>query len=310
VYTPHGGSLHYGWLSPVGFLYLAAERLLMARTDLVLCESRYAQATLRAKVGTARALCRVVHNGLTRAEFAAAAPAPDATDLLFVGELRTLKGLDVLIAALARIARQGRQASATIVGEGPDRDALHAQVRESKLDAAIQFTGALPAREAFARGRLLVVPSRAESLPYIVLEAAAAGVPMIATDVGGIPEIFGADAANLVPPGDADALACAILAAWAEPARVRALTERLRQRVATHFSADAMTDAVLAAYRDAIAARQGLTNDESRRAPIVPEQGLGSATLPDIAPEQVGISPPQPSFEAPRATLTRPPASE
>ena len=76
----------------------------------------------------------------------------------------------------------------------------------------------MPARAAFARGQLLVVPSRAESLPYIVLEAAAATVPMIVTNVGGIPEIFGADAATLMPPGDAAALARAIRAGLSEPA--------------------------------------------------------------------------------------------
>ena len=68
-----------------------------------------------------------------------------------------------------------------------------------------------PARDAFAMGRLMVVASRAESLPYVVLEAAAAGVPMIATRVGGIPEIFGPTAEPaLVAPGDPHALADAI----------------------------------------------------------------------------------------------------
>jgi glycosyltransferase involved in cell wall biosynthesis len=254
VYTPHGGSLHYRWLSPVGLFYLAAERLLMRRTDLILFESAYGRDTFRAKIGIPRALTRVVHNGVTPAEFVAVVPEPDATDLLFVGELRVLKGVDVLIDALALHARQGRTITATIVGEGPDRAAFERQVAALKLGDAVRFVGAMPARAAFARGQLLVVPSRAESLPYIVLEAAAATMPMIATNVGGIPEIFGPDAAGLVAPGDAVALAAAIGAAVAEPAVARASAWRLRMRVSANFSADVMTDAVLAAYREALSA--------------------------------------------------------
>ena len=68
----------------------------------------------------------------------------------------------------------------------------------------------MPTREAFAGARAIVVPSRAESMPYVVLEAIAAGMPIIATRVGGIPEIFGPAADELVAPGDAAALARAI----------------------------------------------------------------------------------------------------
>ena len=150
---------------------------------------------------------RVVHNGVADAEFLPVKPAPDATDLVFVGELRKLKGVDVLIEAIARLARDGRNVTATIVGDGADRGAFEAAVAAHKLGAAVRFVGAKPARAAFALGRMLVVPSRAESLPYIVLEAAAAGLPIIATNVGGIPEIFGPDAGDLVPPGDPAALA-------------------------------------------------------------------------------------------------------
>jgi glycosyltransferase involved in cell wall biosynthesis len=257
VYTPHGGSLHYRWSSPVGLMYLAAERLLMRRTDLMLFESEYGRDAFRAKIGAPAALVRVVHNGVTPAEFEPVEPEAQATDLVFVGELRALKGIDVLIEAIARLARDWRPVSATIVGEGPDRAVLEAKVAARRLGDAVRFVGALPARTAFARGHILVVPSRAESLPYIVLEAAAATVPMIATNVGGIPEIFGADAQNLIPAGDAAALARAIQEALAQPAIARAAAWRLRMRVSASFSANVMTEAVLAAYREALATRHG-----------------------------------------------------
>jgi len=117
--------------------------------------------------------------------------------------------------------------------------------------------GAMPARAAFARGQVLVVPSRAESLPYIVLEAAAAGLPLIATHVGGIPEIFGPDAVDLVAPGDPAALARAIDAALDDPQRLRAGALRLQQRVRAAFSVEAMADAILAAYHEIRARRHG-----------------------------------------------------
>jgi glycosyltransferase involved in cell wall biosynthesis len=253
VYTPHGGSLHYRWLSPIGFPSLAAERALLRRTDLMLFESAYGRDTFRAKIGTPT-MARVVHNGLNAGEFTAITPKPDATDLVFIGELRTLKGVDVLLDAIAQVAREWRAVNATIVGEGPDEAAFRAKVDALKLGAAVRFVGALPAPTGFGLGRLLVVPSRAESLPYIVLEAGAATVPMIVTDVGGIKEIFGPDAGRLLPPGDAPALARAIVAALSEPAATHAAATRLSRRIAEHFSADAMTDAVLAAYGDALAA--------------------------------------------------------
>jgi glycosyltransferase involved in cell wall biosynthesis len=255
VYTPHGGSLHYGWGSPAGFVYLASEWLLMRRTDLFLFESAYGRDVFRAKIGEPGARARVVHNGVTKAEFAPVAADARATDLVFVGELRILKGVDVLIEALARLAGDGRVVTATIVGDGPDRAAFEAAAR--RLGPAVRFAGAKPARAAFALGRLLVVPSRAESLPYIVLEAAAAGIPLLATRVGGIPEILGPDAGDLVPPGDPAALARAIGAAVDHPAIARAAALRLQARVGAAFSADVMTTGVLAGYADALARRQG-----------------------------------------------------
>jgi glycosyltransferase involved in cell wall biosynthesis len=250
VYTPHGGSLHYDRRSPVGMMYLALERVLMARTELFLFESRFGRDAFAAKIGAPRSLTRVAHNGVTAEEFAEVVPRADATDLVFVGELRVLKGVDVLLDALASLARDGRALGATIVGDGPDAAAFRAQAERLGL-SAVRFAGPMPARAAFALGRCLVVPSRAESLPYIVLEAAAAGIPLIATNVGGIPEIFGPQADRLVPPADVPALARAIAVTTGDIAATGNQALTLRARVQAEFSADAMTDAVLSAYMEA-----------------------------------------------------------
>jgi len=94
----------------------------------------------------------------------------------------------------------------------------------------------------------MAVPSRSESLPYIVLEAAGAGLPLTATRVGGIPEIFGAGSSRLVPPEDAPALAAALAAMLDNPTESRAAAEALRSRVHAQFSVDSMVDQVLEAY--------------------------------------------------------------
>src|SRR5882724_3257771 len=262
AYTPHGGSLHFHWGSPTGLVYLNAERALMSRTELFLFESAYGRDVFKAKIGEPPNLVRVVHNGVTDNEFQPIVVSQGATDLLFIGELRLLKGVDVLIAAIKQLAQEGRsiegrKVTATIVGIGPDRAQFEREVAKHGLGERVQFVGAKPARQAFTLGRLLIVPSRAESLPYIVLEAAAAGVPMIATQVGGIPEIFGPDAGALVAPGDPAALAQAIGQAMQDRGARHSASLRLKTRLRALFSADAMTDAILAAYREALADNSG-----------------------------------------------------
>lgn len=250
AYTPHGGSLHYRLGSPIGAFYLALEKILARRTDLFVFESAYGRDTFSAKVGAPRAAVRVVHNGVGPEDFEPVQPLADAADLLFVGELRMLKGVDVLIEAVAILARAGAPRTLTIVGDGPDRARFEAQRSSHGLDAWVRFTGALPARDAFARGQTLVVPSRAESLPYIVLEAAAAGMPIIATAVGGIPEIFGSPE-GLVSPGDPAGLADAIARVSQNPGERAAHAARLRERVRAHFSVARMANQVLEAYGQA-----------------------------------------------------------
>jgi glycosyltransferase involved in cell wall biosynthesis len=255
AYTPHGGSLVYSPGTLQGGFYRTLERILNTRTDLFLFESTYIADLFRTVIGKPHALVRVVRNGISEAEFETIAPRPDATDIVCVGELRPVKAMDVLIEAIAIMARSGRKVTATIAGEGPDSQKLRAQAKELGVDEQLRFIGHCPARKAFAMGRMLVMPSRAESLPYVALEAVAAGLPIIATDVGGVHEIFGPQSAQLIPPDDVGALIGAIAAAISTPEAIRRLAENLRIRVRSEFSLSTMVECNLAAYRDAIAAR-------------------------------------------------------
>jgi glycosyltransferase involved in cell wall biosynthesis len=252
AYTPHGGSLLFGHDTLAGKFYLASEKLLMLRGDLFLFESAYSAEVFRRKIGTPSGMVRVVHNGVSREEFEPIAAQADASDLVFMGEFRPVKGIDVLIDAIAQLQRGGRTVTATLVGDGPDREALRAQVERLGLANTVHLRPAMPAREAQTLGRIMVIPSRAESLPYVVLEAAAAGLPLITTKVGGIPEIYGPLSDSLVPPEDVAALARAIANDLDHPDTTADIARQLRERVAASFSADTMVNGVLDAYQAAL----------------------------------------------------------
>jgi glycosyltransferase involved in cell wall biosynthesis len=248
AYTPHGGSLH----DEVGsLLHLLMEQMLMPAGQLYLFESAYSQGVYRRKVGEPQATVRIVHNGIRRDELEPIRLVPGAADIVYLGELRDIKGVDVLIDAVARLRQRGRVLTANLVGDGPDHKVLHAKVHQAGVAEQIKFCGTLPTREALALGRIVALPSRAESFPYVVLEAAGAGKPLVATNVGGIPEIFGPYANRLIKPGDADALAQALLDQIDRPAETLVDAQALRERVANEFLADQMVDAVIASYQEA-----------------------------------------------------------
>ncbi|WP_238297538.1 glycosyltransferase, partial [Methylobacterium soli] len=210
AYTPHGGSYNYRPGTMLHRLYMGIEGLLARRTDVFLFESEYVAGRHQADVAATGGLRRIVHNGIGESEFAPLTRGPDPFDLLYVGELREAKGLPVLLDALARLRREGRPLRLLMVGSGPDAEILKAKAEALGLSEAVAFEPAQAIRPVLARGRIMVVPSLAESLPYVVLEAAAAAQPLVATNVGGIPEIFGTAATELVPPRDAQALTRAI----------------------------------------------------------------------------------------------------
>jgi glycosyltransferase involved in cell wall biosynthesis len=255
VYTPHGGSLHYPLNSLKGALYSRLERALMDSTDLFLFESAFARDTYQRTIGAPKGLVRCVFNGVTADEFDPIVKAADATDIIYVGEFRHIKGADLLIDAVARLRADGEPVTLTLAGDGEEIENLKAQIQRLGLTEAVRFIGHVKARYGFSKGTLLVVPSRGDSMPYVVIEAAAAGIPMVAANVGGIPEIFGSHTDALFAPNIVGAMADAIEAAIENSAAALARAKSLRERIFLHFSQNAMVEGVLAGYRDAFADR-------------------------------------------------------
>lgn len=256
AYTPHGGSYNYKPGTALHRVYMAAEGVLAWRTSVFLFESEYVAGRHQAYVGTRTGLARIVHNGISEAEFEPVVPAENAFDLLYVGELREAKGLPVLLQAVAQLRREGRDLRLLMVGSGPDEAVLRAQADEQGLRDSVAFEPAQAIRKVLARGRIMVVPSFAESLPYVVLEAAAAAQPLVATNVGGIPEIFGAMAGDLVPPRDPIALSGAIARVLDEaPTERNARFQALSASVHQQFSMHKMGADVLSGYAAAFQAR-------------------------------------------------------
>jgi glycosyltransferase involved in cell wall biosynthesis len=187
----------------------------LTSADAVIAVSRHlAERTMELGVHAAR--MHVVYNGVDVNIF-----HPDPKDaarqrlgvtsddplIMFAGNLVPVKGLDVLVEALASIAGAGRRFQCVMIGGGPLKAALTARIQSLGLGGCVRLIGARPLEELanwYQAADLFVLPSRSEGMPNVLLEAAACGTPFIATSVGGIPEF--ADSKALVPPGDVFAL--------------------------------------------------------------------------------------------------------
>jgi glycosyltransferase involved in cell wall biosynthesis len=165
--------------------------------------------------------------------------------VLVIGTLHEVKGQTHLIEACRQARSRGTDVHLVLVGDGPDRPALTAQVREARLDQVVSFSGAVAqprVRELLAASDVLVVPSvpsadgRREGLPVVIVEAMAVGVPVVASRLSGIPEIVRHEETGLlVAPGDADGLAAALVRIAGRPAFADELADRAHALVAAEF---------------------------------------------------------------------------
>jgi glycosyltransferase involved in cell wall biosynthesis len=256
IYTVHGWSFtaHRGASATP---YRWAERLLRPLTTVTVC---VAESERRAGLETKtcdEATTIVIHNGVdlpdTKVPEARAGPYRVVT----VGRLQAPKDVVTLVRALAGLPRGAYEA--VIVGEGPDRPGVESEIRRLGLESLVELAGARnDVAELLAKADLFVLSSRSEGLPLSILEAMAAGLPVVATNVGGVPElVVEGETGFLVPPGDPKSLADAIARLLDDPALRRRLGAAGRARVAERFDLESARRAHLDLY-DSLLAAAGL----------------------------------------------------
>ncbi len=164
---------------------------------------------------------------------------PSPFEILCVGRLAPVKGQHILIAALDRLVRQGREARLRFAGDGPDRDALEQDASRRALGEHVIFEGwqnADRVRILYEQADIFALASFAEGIPVVLMEAMAMELPCVATSITGIPELIRNDADGLlVPPSDEEALAVALARLMDDPELRRRLGRSGRQRVLEGF---------------------------------------------------------------------------
>lgn len=192
---------------------------------------------------------------------------PEVFLLGWVGRLGPEKGLDVLLRAAARIGERAFRIA--VVGEGRGEPAYRALAASLGLADRVRWAGTLPgAARFFPAFDLFVLSSRTEGTPMVLLEAMAAGVPVIASAVGGVPDVVSDREAVLVPPEDPSVLAAAIASAMDDPPRRRALASAALRRVRSEFAPEPWAESYERVYREALGRRTAVgagTGAESER---------------------------------------------
>ena len=274
VFTVHGWAFGaYGGLQ--GRCYLWLERWLSRLTTSVVCVA----VAVRELGLTARA-CEpgqtvVIHNAVDVTSFPGLRPRSDPPLVISVGRFAFPKDFDTLVRALASIRPDFR---AVLVGDGPELFQVRAALRRHGLLPRVELLGARrDVHDLLASADVFVLSSRSEGFPVSILEAMAAGLPVVASDVGGVAEaVVEGETGLLVPAGDAAALARALERLLEDPALRSRLGEPGRERAGRFFDVETFRLAHLGLYRREL---------ERRGLPVsaVPEPGERRSWAPEVS---------------------------
>ncbi|MFJ3823092.1 glycosyltransferase [Streptomyces nodosus] len=236
---------------------LALERIATRWTDFLVANARAIADEVRREEKVPAAKISVIPNGMRQSEFEPAAPAEVDTTLpvvLCVANLAAHKGHRYLLEACGTLRRTGDPCTLVLIGDGPERPALRQRADHLGVDA--RFLGSRTDVAGFlARADVVVLPSLYEGSSNAVMEAMAAGRTVVATAVGGTPELLEGRGV-LVPPADPDALAEGLRRVLEDREAARALGRGAREWALANLTADVMVDRYLALYRRLLAGRR------------------------------------------------------
>jgi len=270
VHTYHGHVLEGYFGAAKTRLYLELERAMARVSDRLLGVS---QATVDdlVRLGVApREKFQVMPLGLDLDRLAEPAPGPGPEMrrelrlgegellLVFVGRFAPIKRLDLLLDAFAQARAEEPRLRLAVVGDGDERPALERRAAGLGIADDLRFLGyRRDLRPVFAAADLAVLSSDNEGTPVSLIEAAAAGLPAVATDVGGVGEVVSEQTGILVPRGDAAALAAATVALAADPERRQAAGSAARDRALARYGAARLVADVDSLYRELAKAKRG-----------------------------------------------------
>ena len=264
IHQPHG-HVFYGYYSPRRTaVFTALERQAARWTDrIVTLTDRGAAEHLARGIGRA-AQYVAVPSGVPTAELRAAAPTrteararlgldPDTFVVVGLGRLVPIKGFDLLVRALPAVAAEIPSTRVVLVGDGAERGRLDALACALGVGARLDLAGEVfGVTTHLAAADVLAVPSRNEGMGRVMVEAMALRIPVVATAVGGIPDVVvDGECGRLVAPEDADAFSAALIELGRDEALRRKLGEAAEVR-AESFSASVAREKLLAVYADLV----------------------------------------------------------
>jgi glycosyltransferase involved in cell wall biosynthesis len=252
VYTIHGLPDEYlalpGQKASPGMratlTYRGLDAALCRRADAVVVPSSAFAELVVSRLGFPSHKLAVIPHGVCVPEH----PLQPGSLIGTMGLLEPVKGHDVFLRSAARLTRRDPQLRFAIFGTGSQEQRLAALARRLGIGDKVEFPGFVTRNEALGRMAIFVVSSYLESGPLTLLEAMAAGVPVVATAVGGIPEIAVDGTAQLVPPGDDADLADAIARLLADADLRNRQARAARERVLAHYTPRATARATLGLY--------------------------------------------------------------